>query len=52
MFVCYGGSDDKRLFQFTRLKPAAEYYIPLEAFYLSPQKLQGVKTLARQNGEF
>jgi hypothetical protein len=52
MFVCYGGSDDKRLFQITRLKPPAEYYIPLEAFYLSPQKLQGVKTLARQNGEF
>jgi hypothetical protein len=52
MFVCYGGSDDKRLFQITRLKPPAEFYVPLEAFYLSPQKLQGVKTLARQSGEF
>jgi hypothetical protein len=43
-----GGSDDKRLFHLTRLKPPAEYSIPLEAFYLTPQKFQGAKTVARQ----
>jgi hypothetical protein len=45
-----GGSDDKRLLHLTRLKPPAEYSIPLEAFYLTPQKLQLAKTLARQGG--
>jgi hypothetical protein len=47
-----GGSDDKRLFHITPLKPPAEYSIPLEAFYLTPQKLQGAKTVARQTGKF
>jgi hypothetical protein len=47
-----GGSDDKRLFHLTRLKPPAEYSIPLEAFYLTPQKLHGAKTVARQGGKF
>ena len=50
--ITNGGSDDNRLFHLTRLKPPAEYYIPLEAFYLTPQKLQGAKTVARQGGKF
>ena len=43
-----GGSDDKRLFHHMHIKPPAEYSIPLEAFYLTPQKFQGAKTVARR----
>jgi len=50
--VCHGGSDDKGLFQITRLKPSAECFYSSGGFLFDPQQLKGAKTSPRQRGGF